>query len=209
MDNISYFTHLFSKGGLVMYPLVIFSIAAIAIAFERYSYYRANWHANDGLVDKIHSALDEQNWGSAIEVCNHFDTVISRTIKAGLILAASDNVKTLEIKDAFEERMAVEITGLRRHLDYLSAMVTLSPLLGLLGTVTGMIAAFGAMDEGAAAMAISGGVGEALVATATGLCVAATAFLIYTFFNHQFDKVIADAENICSFVLEHRREERA
>lgn len=209
MEGLAYLGHLFNKGGLVMYPLLLFSLGAVAIAFERYSYFKTNWQPKDGLVEIIHSALDEQNWNKAVDRCNKFDTVVSRTIKAGLALAASDNVKTLEIKDAFEERMSIEVTNMRKHLDYLSAMVTLSPLLGLLGTVTGMISAFGAMDEGAAAMAISGGVGEALVATATGLCVAVVAFLIYTYFNHQYEKVVADAEHICYFVLAHRRGERA
>lgn len=209
MEGLAYLGHLFVKGGLVMYPLVLFSLAAVAIAFERYSYFKNNFRPQDGLIEMIHSALDEQNWAKAVEGCGQFDTVVSRTIGAGLSLAASENVKIGEIKNAFEERMSLEVGGLRRHLDYLSAMVTLSPLLGLLGTVTGMISAFGAMDEGSAAMAISGGVGEALVATATGLCVAVIAFLIYTYFNHQFDKVVADSERICYFVLAHKRGEQA
>lgn len=209
MESIAYFIHLFHQGGLVMYPLVIFSLVSVAIAVERYSYYKHNFRKNDGLVNSIHQALDDQDWNSAIDVCNKFDTVVSRTIKAGLIQASNPHHSAVAVKNAFEERMSLEATDLRRHLDYLSAMVTLSPLLGLFGTVTGMIGAFGAMDEGSAAMAISGGVGEALVATATGLCVAVIAFVIYTYFNNKFVAVMTHAESLCFFVLEHKRGEIA
>jgi len=209
MDNISYLLHLFHRGGLVMYPLMIFSLVSIAIAVERFSYYKHHFRQKDGLADSIHQALDDQDWNAAVDVCNNFDTVVSRTIKAGLVQASSPNHSALAVKNAFEERMSLEATGLRRYLDYLSAMVTLSPLLGLFGTVTGMISAFGAMDEGSAAMAISGGVGEALVATATGLCVAVVAFVVYTYFNHKFVNVMTNAEDLCFFVLEHKRGEQA
>ncbi len=209
MEGLAYIAHLFNRGGFVMYPLLIFSIGAVAIAVERYFYYKHNWNHNDGFIKKIHHALDEKDWNEAVNVCNTFDTAVSRVAKAGLALTASENVSVLDMKDAFAERMTVEVTGLKQKLDYLSAIVTLAPLLGLLGTVTGMITTFGALDEGSAAMAVSGGVGEALVATATGLCVACIAFLIYTFFMHQFHKVVADVEAICYFVLEHRRGESA
>ncbi|TCS79601.1 MotA/TolQ/ExbB proton channel family protein [Pectinatus cerevisiiphilus] len=209
MNGFAYVVHLFNQGGLVMYPLILCSLLSVAIAVERWNYYHHNWHRDNSLEDRIHKALDEKNWGEAIKVCNQFDTVASRTIKAGLVHASSPNLDTTAVKDAFEERMAVEITGLQKHLDYLSAIVTVAPLLGLFGTVTGMIATFGAMDEGSAAMAISGGIGEALVATATGLCVAVIAFAIYTFYSHQFDNVLMDTENICFFVLEHKRGESA
>ena len=89
MENLSYLLHLFQKGGLVMYPLVIFSIVSVAIAVERFQYYKHNFQPNDGLVDSIHQALDDQDWNTAVEVCNNFDTVVSRTIKAGLIQASS------------------------------------------------------------------------------------------------------------------------
>jgi biopolymer transport protein ExbB len=102
--------------------------------------------------------------------------------------------------------MAVEVTGLKRHLDYLSAIVTVAPLLGLLGTVIGMIGTFNVMDaSGSGAAAITGGVGEALVATAAGLCVAVVAFFIHTFFAHRFEQVVKDAEDMCFMVLGYKR----
>ena len=100
----------------------------------------------------------------------------------------------------------MESISFHRYLDYLSAVVTISPLLGLLGTVTGMIQTFGVLDSGGGAAAITGGVGEALVATATGLCVAILAFCFYTYFSHQLDTLVTDTERLCSTVIGAKRE---
>ena len=206
---MDYLLHLFVKGGPVMYPLLLCSLCAVAIAVERFFYYRRQWHPKDGFTLRLHSALDEQNWDSAVEICQGFDTVISRTAQAGLVHAGNSRIGSDAVKDAFMEHMNMEVTGLRRHLDYLSAIVTCAPLLGLLGTVTGMIGTFGAMEAEGGAAAVSGGIGEALVATATGLCVALIAFAIYTYFDHQMYKVVYDTEKVCYFVLEHKRGEAA
>ena len=193
-----------------MYPLLICSLLAVMIAAERIYYYRRNRRNADGLRTQIHNMLDARDWDGAIAACDKFDTVMSRTVKAGLLHARCPDLDTMTVKGAFEERMAVEVTGLKKYLDYLSAVVTVAPLLGLLGTVIGMIGSFSVMDgSGGGAAAISGGVGEALVATAAGLCVAILAFVIHTFFSHQFDNVMTATEDLCFFVLEHKRWEKA
>ena len=84
--------------------------------------------------------------------------------------------------------------------------MTIAPLLGLLGTVTGMIQTFSVLDGGGGASAIAGGVGEALVATATGLCVAILAFCFYTYFSHQLDTMVTDTEGLCQTVINAKRE---
>ena len=109
------------------------------------------------------------------------------------------------MKTAFHEQMHVEAIGFQRYLDYLSAIVTIAPLLGLLGTVTGMISTFSVLANGAGASAITGGVGEALVATATGLCVAILAFCVYTYFSHQLDAIVTDTERVCIDVMQARK----
>ena len=112
-----------------MYPLLLCSLLSVMIAVERTFYYRRNWQSDDGLQTQIHAALDAQDWEEAIRVCDKFDTVVSRTVKAGLVHARLPQLGTMVVKDAFEERMAVEVTGLKKHLDYLSAIVTVAPLL--------------------------------------------------------------------------------
>ena len=110
------------------------------------------------------------------------------------------------MKNAFSDRMSMESINFRRYLDYLSAIVTIAPLLGLLGTVTGMIQTFSVLDAGGGASAITGGVGEALVATASGLCVAIIAFCVYTYFSHQLDTIVTDTERLCATIVTAKKE---
>lgn len=206
MDGLLYMIHLFHRGGFVMYPLFLFSLLAVGIAVERHYYYRRQGGRGGALTEKISPALKAKDWEAAMAACSAEDTVAGRTVRAGLIQAKFPDAGTMAIKEAFEERLAVEATGLKRYLDYLGAIVTLAPLLGLLGTVIGMIGTFNIMDAaGGGAAAITGGVGEALVATAAGLCVAVIAFVIHTFFTHQFEQVMQATEDVCSLVLEYKR----
>ena len=189
-----------------MYPLVLCSLCAVGIAVDRFYYYRRHWRRDDGLTEKIRPALEAKDWDAAITVCDDIDTVASRTVKAGLVYANCPGLGAVTVKEAFEERMAAEMAGLKRYFDYLSAIVTVAPLLGLLGTVVGMISAFNLMDTaGGGAAALTAGVGEALVATAAGLCVAVLAFVIHTFFSHRFEQVVKSTEDICFLVLAHKR----
>jgi biopolymer transport protein ExbB len=113
------------------------------------------------------------------------------------------------MKNAFETATALEAASLRKHLGYLDTIVTLSPLLGLLGTVLGMIGSFSVLDvHNSNPSAITGGVGEALVATATGLCVAVLALVVHSYFCHRLDALITDIETICAFAIEKANGER-
>lgn len=197
MEGLTYFLHLFHSGGLVMYPLLALSIFTIAIAIERFCYYKANRKNSKTFFTGVDHAVKNQQWEAVDAFCKKNSTAISRIIAHGVSHRNSEK----EMKDAFNEQMTVESVAFRRYLDYLSAIVTVAPLLGLLGTVTGMISTFSVLDNGAGASAITGGVGEALVATATGLCVAIIAFCVYTYFDHQLDTIVTDTEKLCVAVV--------
>lgn len=197
MEGLTYFLHLFHSGGLVMYPLLALSIFTIAIAIERFCYYKANRKDSKKFFTGVDHAVKHQQWDAVDAFCKKNSTAISRIIAHGVSHRSSEK----EMKDAFNEQMTVESVAFRRYLDYLSAIVTVAPLLGLLGTVTGMISTFSVLDNGAGASAITGGVGEALVATASGLCVAIIAFCVYTYFDHQLDTIVTDTEKLCVAVV--------
>ena len=146
-------------------------------------------------------AIKNKNWETAEQVCQNFPIATSRVLANGFEYGRCEN----SMKAAFEEQMGVESLGYGRHLDYLSATVTIAPLLGLLGTVIGMIQTFGVLDNGGGAAAITGGVGEALIATATGLCVAIIAFGVYTVFDHQRDMMITKTERLCVALLNAKK----
>ncbi|PAK19451.1 transporter [Megasphaera elsdenii] len=201
MEGLQYAFHLFHSGGLVMYPLFALSIFTLAIAIERFGYYRVNRKGSKQFCTGISQAARSQQWDAAGQLCRKFPTAISRIVASGL--RHGGDMKGMKI--AFHEQMSVEAVGFKRYLDYLSAIVTISPLLGLLGTVTGMISTFSVLDNGAGASAVTGGVGEALVATATGLCVAILAFCVYTYFSHQLDTIVTDTEKVCMTVMQARK----
>ena len=199
MEN---FIHLFNSGGFVMYPLLLLSVITLAIAVERFYYYRNNRRGSKAFFHGVYHAAAQKDWPVIRQLCEEFPSALSRVIASGMENDSSESA----MKGAFEDRMSMESISFHRYLDYLSAVVTISPLLGLLGTVTGMIQTFGVLDSGGGAAAITGGVGEALVATATGLCVAILAFCFYTYFSHQLDTLVTDTERLCSTVIGAKRE---
>nr|WP_315409573.1 MotA/TolQ/ExbB proton channel family protein [uncultured Selenomonas sp.] len=199
MEN---FIHLFNSGGFVMYPLLILSLITLAIAVERFYFYRNNRKGSKTFFHGVYHAAAAKDWDVVRQLCTEFPSALSRVIANGMAHDTSE----ASMKSAFEDRMSMESISFHRYLDYLSAIVTIAPLLGLLGTVTGMIQTFSVLDNGGGAAAITGGVGEALVATASGLCVAIIAFCFYTYFDHQLDTLVTDTERLCSTVLGAKKE---
>ena len=202
MQGFENAVHLFHSGGLVMYPLLILSLITLAIAVERFYYYRINRKSAHVFFHGVYHASIQKDWNTVTKLCAEFPSAISRIVESGMQNAGSE----IAMKGAFSDRMSMEAINFRRYLDYLSAIVTIAPLLGLLGTVTGMIQTFSVLDAGGGAGAITGGVGEALVATATGLCVAIIAFCIYTYFSHQLDTIVTDTERLCTTIVTAKKE---
>ena len=154
---------MFFKGGPVMYALLACSLAAAAIAAERLSVYRR-------------AASKENELGSGlISLLQHGETdTLMKSTSAASVIAVSG---AQAAKDGLSVQLAVDISysglamELRARLNYLSMIVTLAPLLGLLGTISGMISSFNVFSLAAdQPLAITGGIGEALIATAFGLC---------------------------------------
>ena len=184
------FLALFHKGGLVMYPLLLCSVIAIAILVERIRTYRAARSKMDTLRAEVPALVEAGDVKGLRELCEADGGAPAEMIASALTRT------TTAAKEAAMQGAASTIAGrLRAHLNYLETIVTLAPLLGLLGTVTGMISSFSvlAVSDGQP-FAITGGVGEALVATATGLCVAIIALVIHTYLVQQQDRLITDME---------------
>ncbi|WP_302816761.1 MotA/TolQ/ExbB proton channel family protein [Selenomonas flueggei] len=181
---------------------MLLSLITIAIAVERFYYYRINRKGSRVFFQGVYHAAMQKDWSTITKLVQEFPSAISRIIESGMENAGTE----ASMKGAFADRMSMEAINFRRYLDYLSAIVTIGPLLGLLGTVTGMIQTFSVLDAGGGAAAITGGVGEALVATATGLCVAIIAFCVYTYFSHQLDAIVTDTERLCTTIVTAKKE---
>ena len=123
---------------------------------------------------------------------------MSKVARTGLEATVNGDNAELALINAHDE-MAMQ---LRARLNYLSMIVTLAPLLGLLGTISGMIDSFNVFSVRTdQPLAITGGIGEALIATATGLCVAIFALVVHTYFAQKLDEILTSLDRIVNIVL--------
>ena len=170
-----------ARGGPVMIPLAACSILALAVVIDRaWAWWRLGRSRDPELV-LARAAKGE--WIEALQLGEGSRSPVARVLAAGI--QHRNPAPTL----AMETAARTEIARLKRFLPVLDTIVTLSPLLGLLGTVTGMIAAFGIMGQSGmnSPHAITGGVAEALIATAVGLGIAIAALVPLNFFNSRVD----------------------
>lgn len=191
-------TELFAKGGFVMYLLLISSVAVAAIAIERFRFYSYAAHDSETFLSALKERLRSQRAEEVLSFCGKEGSCVGAVAAAGVKAAiAGENVE-LALNTSYDE----EAMRLRARLNYLSMIVTLAPLLGLLGTISGMIEAFNIFSiEAGQPLAITGGIGEALIATATGLCVSIFALLVHTYFAQKLDESLTALDKTVNIVL--------
>lgn len=192
--------HWFQAGGPVMYVLLLGSVLAVAIIFERMRYYNRMNIRFSTYARTLLTALEK---GDAAAVRRQYE---NSARPADLIVTAA--MRAVERQDdvthSMESAAQLSAANLRRFLPLLSVLVTMSPLCGLFGTVLGMIQSFSVFDlQNGSAMAITGGVGEALVATAGGLAVAMLALAAHSYFSYRLDAMVTDMERVAALLLEN------
>jgi biopolymer transport protein ExbB len=199
MELIGFLSPVFSKGGLVMWPLLLCSVIVVAIALERSIYFR-NVKTD---VNKLLVMLDDQikigDWEKAAKSCGNAKGIPAGILSKALAFKFDDSE---HLEKILEGVSTAAVTDLKYRLDYLETIVTLAPLLGLLGTVIGMIQSFSILNvKSGQPLAITGGIGQALITTATGLCVAIVALIAYSYFSHRINLIISDIERVSNHVL--------
>jgi biopolymer transport protein ExbB len=188
---------IFHKGGPVMYLLLLCSVAVVAIAVERFIYYRNSATDIQVFSARLRPLLERQRLPEAVQLCEQTPAVIGQIAGQGLHSYQNGG----NVQGTLEAAAMLAAAQLREYFNYLSAIVTLAPLFGLLGTVIGMISSFSVLHvQSGQPLSITGGVGEALVATAAGLSVAALALIVHTYFSHRLDRLVTDMEQICALV---------
>lgn len=185
------------KGGPMMYLIIATSILAFGVVIERlYHLHRARIDA-DKFMDDITNVLKRNKIIEAIEMCNAASGPVAHIVKAGIL--KHDRSKP-EIKEAVDEAAGLEIPRLERHLPVLATIAHVAPLLGLLGTVSGMIKAFQVIQVKALAASpvnpgdLAGGIWEALLATLAGLSVAIPTYVAYNYLVSQVDNLVYEME---------------
>lgn len=185
------------KGGPMMYLIMLLSVLAFAVVIEKlYHLNRAKIDA-DKFMDDITNIFKRNKIIEAIEMCNSTPGPTAHIVKAGIL---KHDRSRHEIKEAIEEAGQLEIPRLEKHLPILATIAHIAPLLGLLGTVTGMIRAFQVIQQKAIAMApvnpgdLAGGIWESLLATLAGLSVAIPTYVVYNYLVSQVDGLVYDME---------------
>jgi biopolymer transport protein ExbB len=170
------------KGGWVMLPLAFCSIVAMTITVERLVFFGGMSKAH-GQADRMLSLLEAGRLDEAQKMAGNKAWSVVKVLKAGMAYRQNP-VKAMEMA------ALSEVTAMKRGLPILETIITLSPLLGLLGTIIGMIGSFQIMASTGPSQphAVTGGVAEALIATATGITVAVTTLIPYNYFLTQVER---------------------
>lgn len=202
MEGNSYaLLQLFADGGVFMYPLVLCSLLALGVIIAKaYMLWAAN-RRSDELLQRVDALGREGRITEAVRVAEDTPGPVSAIVLSAL--NRRDAKDSRDIEKAIATTGAIELGFLERGLVLLATVANVAPLLGFLGTVAGMITAFGAIAEAGQVEAslVAGGIKVALITTATGLLIAVPVNLAYNFFVTRIDKLIVDMEKAAASVL--------
>lgn len=185
------------KGGPVMIPLGLCSVVAVAVLAERLIFLWRTARSTDRVLERLRGEQAPAP-GELIEVCRGSSAPLARVILAAVARGRPPSLA------AAERQGAEEAHRLEGRLPAVDAIVTLAPLLGLLGTITGMIRSFGvlSLEGGENPFAVTGGIAEALITTAAGLIIAVVAFAGYAWCQHMLEREVHRMETVAGDLLE-------
>ena len=189
---------LFEKGGLIMLLIGVLSVIAAVIVIERLLYFRGRGADEEKLLKGLSDTLEQGLLDQAKGVCDQFHTPLAALISAGIARIRERKESAKELRDYLLETASLEIPKEERFLSALGTIAHIAPLLGLLGTVTGNIRAFGVLGELGAITdptLLSRGISEALLTTAAGIIVSIPAIIFYNFLVNKVNHRIIRLEN--------------
>jgi biopolymer transport protein ExbB len=186
----------FLKGGPVMWPMLVCAFVVVAVVGERsFWWWRESQKRDPKKLEQLLAALENADVSAATKIAEGSEDPVIRMIHRGLSHAQTSLVGALQLA------AGIELQRAGRFQTVMDTLVTLAPLLGLLGTVTGLMRAF--LNVGSAELsvaAVTGGIGEALIATACGLGVAIVALVPFNFFNGKIARLQFDLETAATNV---------
>ena len=195
------------KGSWIMVAIVACSIVAIAIFVERLMVLRRTTAGLNPFLIQMRGSLSRRDFDHALLLCERTQSPLGRVIKAALELTSRERS---ELREAMEGAGRAETHKLERNLGVLGTIAAVAPLLGFLGTVTGMIKAFMKIEflgGNVNASVLAGGIWEALVTTAAGLCVGIPALIFYNYLVSRVQNFAHELERGSDMVLSIVEEE--
>jgi len=181
----------FLKGGPIMYPLLICSIIALTVIIERMIFWIVEDHRRDqALVNDVLSLAERGDWETVRTSIGDSKDFALRILVAGILH------KEFSMAKAMETAATDEIDRMRQHLPILDTIITVSPLLGIFGTVIGIILSFEILGSAGIEepQAVTAGIAQALITTASGLGIAILSLFPYNYFNSRVEKAAAYIE---------------
>ena len=183
--------NLFIKGGPIMYPLLICSIIALTVIIERTIFWIGEDHRRDqALVNEVLSLAERGNWETVRDRIGNSKDFIVRILVAGILH------REFSIAKAMETAASDELDRMRKYLPILDTIITVSPLLGIFGTVIGIILSFEMLGSAGIEepQAVTAGIAQALITTASGLGIAILSLFPFNYFNSRVEKAATTIE---------------
>jgi biopolymer transport protein ExbB len=186
---------LMEKGGIIMWIILALSLIAAVLIIERLFYFRKIRVDEEKMISRLKSALQKGHFDEALSICENNPSPITNLMKVGI---EHRGYSPETIKGAILDAANLEIPRMEKHLPALGTITHIAPLLGLLGTVTGNIKAFGVLGKFGAVGdpgLLAKGISEALLTTAAGLIVAIPAIIFYNYLVNRVNHTILWLEN--------------
>lgn len=189
MEYLNSFSGFAGKGGIFIYPIIACSVFGLAIFLQKMWYLRSSKVIPRAFLNRFYALLNENRFEEARSICRESDSSIARIGDTALEYAFADSA---QIEDRIEETGQKETLELGRYIEALGAVSNVSTLLGLLGTIAGMIKIFNVIStqDIVNPPALAGGISEALYTTAFGLTVAIPAFIAYKYTSGRYEELI-------------------
>ncbi|WP_028081442.1 MotA/TolQ/ExbB proton channel family protein [Solimonas soli] len=200
MDLFVTILHFFQKGGFMMYPIAIVLALSVAIAIERWLFLGRIERENRKLWKDVSPLLAKGDVATAEQLASGSDAAVARIVAAGAAQAKVDPHRN-EVETATEEALMEVLPAVEKRTHYLATFSNMSTLLGLLGTVIGLIGAFAALgnaDPTEKADLLSRGISEAMNCTAFGLMVAIPTLIVHAWLQAKTTELVDSLEAACA-----------
>jgi len=172
------FIELIMKGGIVMIPILLLSVAAVYVTIERYLYLRSTLKRDGNFLTKVTRALSSGNIAEAKRYAQDEDSATGRIISSGI---DSIGRPIRDIESMLESATNIEVAEMEKHTGYLGVIAGIAPMLGFIGTILGIIHIFYeiSLTDNISIGTISGGLYEKMITSGTGLAVGIIAYMAY------------------------------
>jgi biopolymer transport protein ExbB len=200
---------IFLKGGIIMWFILSASIIGLAVIIDRYLVLRKAKINVPAFMVRIRGFLKKKDISSAVSYCMEEKSPVANIVRKGLKKYRLGHER---VKEAIENAGTQEVTKLEKGLSILASVSGIAPLLGFLGTVTGMITAFMTIQDlqgSANPSDLAGGIWEALITTAFGLMVGIPALAFYNYFLNRIKKLVGDMEVVANDVVDFMQDTTA